>query len=381
MKLSRDGWLGIGILLMLIAVTSAAVLQQNKESEIAYLSTSSEPNGALALKLWLSDLGYQSATSSQTVFEPSQSIKTIFVLQPIMPISESEWEIFDQWLQAGGTLIIAGDNLPSADAMEHFDFSVIYLQNEAAELLVATPILKSPSFASSVPLKTNRALSATRTDFVPLLSVDGFPVIVFFDEGKGRVILSATPYLFSNLALKDDTIATVVLNILAMTHPKGLVWFDEWHHGFQSGSIVGPGQWLRHTSGGHALLFVVAVIFIALLMQGRAFGRPIPLLHEIKRRSPLEHVTAIANLNRKAGHRNEVLKQYHQRIKRQLGQRYRLDPSLADAEYARLLSQYNSSINKDALLDLLNHLSQKNVGDGELLKLAAEAARWLKEKE
>jgi len=263
--------------------------------------------------------------------------------------------------------------------MEHFDFSRTVLQNRATELLAAAPVMKSPSFTSKVPAQTDYALGTKRTDFVPLLSVDGSPVIVSFEQGRGRVILSSTPYLFSNIALKDDTTATLVLNIMALAGQRGVVWFDEWHHGFQSASIIGPGQWLRHTSGGHALLFVVGVIFVALLLQGRAFGRPIPLSHEIRRRGPLEHVTAIANLNRKAGHRNEVLKQYHQRVKRHLGQRYRLDPSLVDAEYATLLSQYNSSINKDALLNLLNRLSQKNVSEGELLKLATEAAHWINE--
>jgi hypothetical protein len=379
MKFSRDGWLGILVLLMLIVVTAAAALQQSKGPAIPYLSSSSEPNGTLALKLWLHKLGYEPVESSQTVFEPSQNVKTIFILQPLTPITENEWKFIDKWLERGGVLIIAGDNSWTAAAMHHFDYSMVYLQNQVTELSVAAPVLKSPSFSSKAPVKTDHALNTTRTDFVPLLSVDGLPVIVSFEQGKGRVILSSTPYLFSNLALKDDTIATLVLNILALAGQKGAVWFDEWHHGFQSGSIVGPGQWLQRTPGGRALLFVVGVIFLALLLTGRAFGRPIPLQHEVKRRGPLEHVTAIANLNRKAGHRNEVLKQYHQRVKRHLGQRYRLDPSLKDAEYASLLSQYNSSINKDALLNLLNRLSQKNVSEGELLKLAIEAAHWMKE--
>jgi len=292
-------------------------------------------------------------------------------------VSANEWKLIDNWLERGGVLVIAGDSSQTADAMDHFDFSTVFLQKQAAELSVAAPLLKSPLFASKVPVKTDFALNTARTDFAPLLSVEGLPVIVSFEQGKGRVILSSTPYLFSNLALKDETTATLVLNILALAGQKGVIWFDEWHHGFQSEGIIGPGQWLQHTPGGHALLFVVGVIFVALLLQGRAFGRPIPLVHEIKRRSPLEHVTAIANLNRKAGHRNEVLKQYHQRVKRHLGQRYRLDPSLPDEEYASLLSQYNSSINKDEMLNLLKRLSQKNVSEGELLKLATEASQWI----
>ncbi|MBI5351127.1 MAG: DUF4350 domain-containing protein [Chloroflexi bacterium] len=380
MKLTRDGWLGISVLLMLIVVTVAAVLLQSQAPVIPYLSTSSDPSGTLALKLWLKELGYPSAESSQTAFEFPQNVKTIFIIQPILAVSEKEWKFIDQWLETGGMVVIAGDTPQSFDAMDHFDFSAAYLKNKAVELLAAAPILSSPSFASKVAIETNFTLKTTRTDFTPLLSADGSPVIVSFEQGKGRVVLSSTPYLFSNLALKDDTVAALTLNILALAGQKGMVWFDEWHHGFQTGSIIiGPGQWLRHTSGGHALLFVVGVVFLALLLQGRAFGRPIPLLHEIKRRGPLEHVTAIANLNRKAGHRNEVLKQYHQRVKRHLGQRYRLDPSLDDAEYSRLFSQYNSSINKDDLLNLLNRLSQKNVSEGELLKLATEAAHWIKE--
>lgn len=377
MKLSRDGWLGIGILLALILVTSLAALQRSKGNVIPYLSTSSTPNGALALSLWLDKLGYPSAETSSTAFSPRNDIKTIFILQPILAISESEWKLLDQWVEQGGALILAGDNPQTNSAMRHFEFSTDYLPGEAAELFITAPIMNSPAIISKAAVRSNFGISTARTDFTTLMSAGGVPVIVSFEQGRGRVILSATPYLFSNLGLKDDTVAALVLNIIALGGPKGKVWFDEWHHGFQTERIVGPSQWLRYTPGGHAILFIVGVIFLALLLQGRAFGRPIPLAHELKKRGPMEHVTAIANLNRKAGHRNEVLKQYHQRVKRHFGQRYRLDPAMNDADYVNLLAQYNSSIDKDKMLNLLKRLSQKNVSDAELLKLASEAAHWI----
>lgn len=377
MKLSQDGWLGIGILLALILVTSAAVLQQTREVEIPYLSTSSAPTGTLALKLWLDELGYSSPIASPATFKPDESIKTIFILQPIELISDSEWKLVDDWVENGGALILAGDNIQTDVAMDHFGFSRTYLQSQAAEITPAAPILNSPVINSRVSVKTNFGITASKTDFIPLMSAHGLPVILSFEQGEGRVILSSTPYVFSNLALKDDATATLVLNLIALVGRDGPVWFDEWHHGLQTESIVGPGQWLQNTPGGHAILFVVGTIFITLLLQGRAFGRPIQLIHEIKRRGPLEHVTAIANLNRKAGHRNEVLKGYHHRLKRYLGQRYRLDPSLSDEEYVSLLAGYNSSIEKNALLNLLKRLSQEDVSEAELLKLAAEAVRWM----
>jgi hypothetical protein len=378
MKLTRDTWIAIGILLALIVVISAAALQQSKGlNSISYLSTSSAPDGILALKLWLHELGYPSIETAPAVFDPVGDIKTIFILQPILSITEGEWKLLDQWVERGGVLILAGDNSQSMSAFKHFEFSPSFLQGQPSGLAPAAPILNSPSLTEKAAVKTDMGLDSARTDFTPLMNAGGSPVIVTFEQGQGRVILSATPYLFSNAALKDDTAAALVLNIIALSGAKNKVWFDEWHHGFQAGSIIGPSEWLQNTPGGHALLFVVGAIFLAMLLQGQAFGRPVPLIHEIKRRGPLEHVTAIANLNRKAGHRNEVLSQYRQRVKRHLGQRYRLDPSMNDTEYVNLLADYNPAIDRDALLILLKRLSQKNISEAELLKLAAEAARWI----
>lgn len=377
MKLSRDAWLGIGILVALILVTSAAVLQKTREVELPYLSTSAAPNGTLALKSWLDELGYSPPEPPPPSFSPDESIKTIFIIQPLELISESEWNLIDRWVQDGGVLVLAGDNLQTDIAMDHFGFSSFFLQEQAVEAAPVAPLLNSPIIVSEVPIKTYYGITALETDFTPLLSVSGSPVLLSFEQGLGKVIISSTPYIFSNLALKDDKTAALVLNLIALTGQEGTVWFDEWHHGLRSDNIVGPWQWLQNTPGGHAILFVVGTIFVALLLQGRAFGRPVPLSHEIKRRGPLEHVTAIANLNRKAGHRNEVLRQYHHRLRRHLGQRYRLDPSLSDDEYVELLSQYNPSIEKETLLKLLKNLSQWDVSEAELLKLASEATRWM----
>jgi hypothetical protein len=68
---------------------------------------------------------------------------------------------------------------------------------------------------------------------------------------------------------------------------------------------------------------------------------------------------------------------YHQQIKRKLGQRYRLDPGMDDSEYVEALAGYNRSLDKDALLNLLNRLKRKNISEAEMVHLAAEAAMWI----
>jgi hypothetical protein len=370
--------LGIGILLALVLVIVFAAIQQTRdENQIPYTSISSQPNGTLALRLWLNELGFRSAETRSSSFEPGPGIDIIFMIQPSYSVTPDEWRILDRWIEEGGVLILAGKNGVTDLAMQHFDFDISLLSAQAAEIAPALPLLKSPILESKVALKTDFGIRTDRSDFTPLMTAGDRPVALIFPQEKGRVILSTTPEAFTNLGLKDETAARLILNLLAWNGEEGTMLFDEWHHGFRSAASVGPSRWLRSTPGGHAVLFSVFAVFIALILQGRAFGRPIPLRHEIKRRGPMEHVTAIANLSRKAGHRSEVAHQYHHRLKRHLGQRYRLDPSTRDEEYVDMLASYNPAIDKEALLRLLKRLSQPTVNEPELLKLSAEAARWM----
>jgi hypothetical protein len=141
--------------------------------------------------------------------------------------------------------------------------------------------------------------------------------------------------------------------------------------------ILGPGAFSRSTPVGRALLFITFAVFMVLFLQGRGFGRPVPLPQEIKRRGALEHVTGIANLSRRAAHRSAVMIHYHDQLKRKLGHRYRLDPSLDDEQYVRTLAGYNPALDKDELLNLLKRLKRRDVNETEMVQLAGEAARWI----
>ena len=243
----------------------------------------------------------------------------------------------------------------------------------------------NPALQTSIPATASDVQSVfylipARSSYVTYLAADGKPVLVSFDMGKGRVILSSSTYPFMNLGLKQAGNPALLLNLLGLARKQGPVWFDEWHHGFHGAEgATGPDNWLRYTPLGRYVLFVAIVIFLALLLRGRIFGRAVPLPRELRRRGALEHVTAMANLSRLAGHRHSVLLQYHQQLKRTLGRRYRLDPALPDAEYVTTLSRYNPAIDGQALLALLNRLQQQKINETELVHLAAEAAKWIKE--
>ena len=383
MKLTRDAWLAIGLLAALLMIMFFVALDQQREGQdLPPLSSlSNATDGALALKLWLQEINYTVIEETLISYELPKTAQIVFVLQPSF-VTADELKAMDAWVQRGGTLIVA-DSSGFGNVAEHFNFDLGRFDQAPQSFIPQNPLLLNPP--PQVPISTTGAgfqagyyLVPKRSSYVVHLAADGKPVLVSINIGSGRVILSSTTYPFSNLGLKQPGNPALVLNLLGFAKQQGSVWFDEWHHGVRGAeSATGPENWLRQTPLGRSVLFTAIIVFLALLFRGRAFGRPVPLPHELRRRGALEHVSAMANLSRLAGHRHAILLRYHHQLKRSLGRRYRLDPALPDAEYVNNLVRYNPTIDGDALLTLLNRLQQKKVGEAEMVHLAGEAARWI----
>ena len=377
-RLSRDSRLGIGLVVLLVLITALAATQKETQQEYPVLSTlSSAPNGALALKLWVQELNYDVDEQVLAEFEPPEDASILFMLEPLFP-TEGELESVDTWVEEGGTLIAIGEAYGMLSLIDHYEFFFNFLPANPEAPAIDAPLLLSPSTFELTNARVRLALDSERDDYVTLVTYAGQPVLVSFEQGKGRVILGTLSQSLTNAGLKEGGNPELALNLLALAKAKGPVWFDEWHHGEQGGErLLGPGEFLRSTPVGRSLLFVVFAVFIAFFLQGRGFGRPVPLPQEIKRRGALEHVTGIANLSRRAAHRSAVMMQYHDQIKRKLGHRYRLDPGMDDEQYVDKLSGYNPSIDRNELLNLLKRLKRKDVSETEMVHLAGEASKWI----
>ena len=386
MKLTRDSWLAIGLFVILVVIMAFVAIGQPQGQKLPPLtSTSSDMDGALALKLWLQKLNYAVLEKTLSAYELPEAAKIVFVLQPSQ-LEADDLKALETWVRSGGTLIAAGD-LEFQLLAQYFDFEMDYFDTAPKQITVQTPLFQNPALQASIPTGASDLALVyyfipSRSSYVTHLAADGKPVLVSFELGSGRVILSATTFPFMNAGLKQPGNPALLLNLLGIAKKQGPIWFDEWHHGFRIEDATGgggPENWLRYTPLGRSVFFVVVIIFLALLFHGRPFGRAVPLPRELRRRGALEYVSAMANLSRLAGHRIPVLRQYHQQLKRTLGRRYRLDPSLPDDEYIAHLVRYNPAIDGPALLTLLNRLQQKKVSEKELVQIAAEATKWIKE--
>ena len=146
------------------------------------------------------------------------------------------------------------------------------------------------------------------------LSTSRAPLLVDYPHGKGRIILLGDPYIVANggIGLKDNLQLTT--NVLAVS--DGLVAFDEFHqgHGTSRNPFVG------YFEGTPVLAICGQIVFLILLMlwtRGRRFARPLPLV-QADRRSSLEFVASMAELQERARAYDLAIENIYSRTRRVL---------------------------------------------------------------
>jgi hypothetical protein len=129
-----------------------------------------------------------------------------------------------------------------------------------------------------------------------LRTVGGRTVALKLHLAQGRTVtLVADDLIFSNRALRSSSAGPFTLRLVVGRYRR--VVFDEYHHGYgPSGSLPGALlSWSGRSPWGWAGWQLVAVGLLTLAASAIRFGpiRPSP---ERRRRSPLEHVHALATV-------------------------------------------------------------------------------------
>ena len=377
-RLSRDAWLTVGLLLILVLLLIAGALREVRRQEgPALISTSAGADGALALAEWLADLGLTVDNARQSVYAVPEGTDVALLLEPSQTLDDEAWSLLITWVEDGGTLLIAGSGLAARLAFDRLALDLERL-GEDAQLRWTAPLLASPPPATPEATAAWGFSAPLPETALAHVVADDTPVVVTLTRGAGRIVAVSSAVLFSNSGLRAAGVPLLVLNLVtgSAAAPQ-TVWFDEWHHGLRTLAPLGPSEWLRRTPAGRALLLTALLIFVAVLLSGRRLGRAVPLPETRRRRAAVEYVDAMANLSRRAGHRAAVQDHYYRRLKQGLAARYRIDPALPDAAFAARAAAADAAFDGPALGALLARLAGQSLSDADLVTAAAEVAQWL----
>ncbi len=226
-----------------------------------------------------------------------QTVQVARIAREVRMPSGAERRELMRYLERGGALFLAGEN-----GVEHCFGVRVEREDEVAvvpplgmDSLPPVRFVLRPDDdeesewqeeCQAPPIEWSNLLLRTR---------DGAPVAwTHRFEGGGRVILMADSRWLSNSFLKETDAGPVILGWLLDERPSR-VMVDEYHQGFgEGGSILGAAwAWTRSSPGGWAMLQLALAGLIALAVAAVRFGPALRVI-ERRRRSPLEHLDALA---------------------------------------------------------------------------------------
>jgi hypothetical protein len=208
-----------------------------------------------------------------------------------------------------------------------------------------------------------------------LRTTEGQPIAVRLALDDGRTAtLVADGRLFTNRALRQTAAGPFVLGLVVPRYDRVIV--DEYHHGYDasrslSGATIG---WTFRSPWGWAILQLAGVGLVALLAAGVRFG-PIRSGIERRRRSPLEHVRALATALAAARGHDVAVRLIVQGLRRRLSATGRTAPGAVGPWLDGLAPAVRSPAGRTAL-ETLQSVSHRSASAEDVLR-AADAVETL----
>jgi hypothetical protein len=173
-------------------------------------------------------------------------------------------------------------------------------------------------------------------------------LLVDYPHGEGRIVLLSDPYIVANNGISRADNLELAVNVVAAY--GGLVAFDEYHQGHAAthNALI---QYFQGTPV-MALCGQLALIGLAIVWsRGRRFARPLPLPH-VDRRSSLEFVASMAELQQRAKAHDLALENIYGRVRRALVRHAGLNNNSPRAEIAARVAA-RSGLNQQQLETLM----------------------------
>lgn len=405
----------IGVLVFLNSVTH---LQPEKAHDLEITPNRSTyhngPAGLRALHDFLSESGYKiirwRETPKKLLGESGKLVKTFVVVgETQIPFDEDDSRALRDWVNQGGRLVLIDRELhhvaPESSGWRIFattldtptmdvdPASSSQMTNGITALKPVQPTVLTSNVQSVLPSRfaarfsveppsevseltkprsgvtALRVYSTKRAEYgfgpppAEMPTVYTAPVVHIADKhgallvdypyGFGKVVLLSDPYVVSNGGIKLNDNLQLAIN--AITGRDGVIAFDEYHQG----RGVTGNAFAAYFAGTPVLALGAQIVLLALLMlwtNARRFGRPLPLA-QVDRRSSLEFVASMAELQQRSGAFDLAIENIYTRTRRVLARHAGLDYNSSRSEIASRIAE-RSSVDRQKLETLMRQCEE-----------------------
>jgi hypothetical protein len=402
------------------------------------------PTGTRALYDLLSESGYKvmrwRETPARLLSEGGTSVTTFVIVgTTLLPIDDDQAKSLLQWVERGGRLVIVDRHPetrllpPSGEwtistAQLEYPFLNVDSANPAQMTEGVKPVhpaqptqltrnvqaVRPSRFASAIHCSraksamavahaetnepgtggeaNNPVPSETETPTPPNADEESFlltapaPVVhlsnakgallVDYPHGAGRIIILSDPYLISNGGISLEDNVQLALNTIAGI--SGLIAFDEYHQG-RGATHNALAAYFAGTPVLALAGQIILIILVVVWTRGRRFGRPLPL-PQVDRRSSLEFVASMAELQQRARALDLAIENIYSRTRRVLTRYAGVDYHSSRAEIAERVAS-RSSLDRAPLEALMRSCEETINGAPASERQAIELVRRLREVE
>jgi hypothetical protein len=402
------------------------------------------PTGTRALYDLLSESGYKVTrwreTPARLLTEGGASVTTFVIVgTTLLPVDDDQAKSLLLWVERGGRLVIvdrrpeprllpqSGDWSISTVLLEYPFLSVDSANPEQmtkgvkpvrpaqpTQLTRNVQAVRPSRFASAIQFsraKSVKAVAQTKTDepgtggeannpvpsetetpTPPNADEDSFlltspaPVVhlsnakgallVDYPHGAGRIIMLSDPYMISNGGISLEDNVQLALNTIAGI--SGLIAFDEYHQG-RGATHNALAAYFAGTPVLAIAGQIVLIILVIVWTRGRRFGRPLPL-PQVDRRSSLEFVASMAELQQRARALDLAIENIYSRTRRVLTRYAGVDYHSSRAEIAERVAS-RSSLDRGKLEALMRSCEETINGAPISERQSVELVQRLREVE
>jgi Domain of unknown function (DUF4350) len=198
-------------------------------------------------------------------------------------------------------------------------------------------------------------------------------LLIDYPHGKGRIVLLSDPFIVANNGISRADNLQLALNTIAGY--GGLIAFDEFHQGHETTH----NALIQYFAGTPVLALCGQLALIAVLIvwsRGRRFARPLPL-PQVDRRSSLEFVASMAELQQRARAYDLALENIYARVRRVLVRYAGVSNNSPRAEVARRVA-LRSRVNQQELETLMRSCEDTINGTPTTSRRSLDLARRLR---
>ncbi len=300
------------LIAVVLTITLVVAPWPTEQDSTALSSYDATPAGARGFYEILDRLGQPVERRLEAMRDTLDPDALYVVLEPAIPMTVSEVHRLLEAVRDGARLLaLPAAESRLADSLEVRRVAVVHENGVAANGRVVPRTGPAQAFGVGWVRWVLRGAGTEDEDSAPtyvppsaavtLLSLDTRrgpePMVVGLPYGRGRVVIAAEPDLFRNSTVREDDGSVRIVRFvewLTDGHRVPIV-FDEYHHGYgtHAGVLREARRALIDSAAGRVVLQIAGAGLLLLLALAVRPIRPQPRV-SIERRSPLEHVSALA---------------------------------------------------------------------------------------